>query len=99
MPATDLIGSIVIVIDALDESGDITSRKVLLSILAEKTAHLPSNFRVFVTARAEEDIQDALVGNRNVISKFLDATSVKSTDLQRKVGMETPAGSDHVYHV
>jgi hypothetical protein len=73
-PTTDLlpVGPIVIVIDALDESADPTSRRVLLSILAEMIAALPSNFRVLVTARAEHDIIRVLGGSRNVVCKYMD---------------------------
>jgi hypothetical protein len=73
-PATGLktIGPIVIVIDALDESGDPASRQVILSILAGKAADLPSNFRVLVTGRAERDIRDALDGKQHVISKHME---------------------------
>jgi hypothetical protein len=53
MPAKDMntIGPVVIVIDAFDECGDEGSRKVILSILAEATNLLPSNFRILITAR------------------------------------------------
>jgi hypothetical protein len=73
-PATDLktIGPIVIVIDALDESGDAESRQVILSILAGEAADLPPNFRVLVTGRVERDIRDALDGNKHVISKHME---------------------------
>ena len=79
-PAADLtaIGPIVIVIDALDESGDQSSRRVLLSVLAEKAADLPSNFRILLTARAERDIQKALEGNQNVLCKNMDTMDAKS---------------------
>jgi hypothetical protein len=54
------IGPLLIVIDALDESGDKESRQAILAILASKAADLPSNFRILVTARAEQDILKAL---------------------------------------
>ncbi|KAN0102501.1 hypothetical protein V8E52_011886, partial [Russula decolorans] len=74
-PAKDLktIRPIVIVIDALDESGDAPSREDILSILTGKAAKLPSNFRVLVTGRAERDIRDALDGNKHVISKYMES--------------------------
>ena len=80
-PTTNLmsIGPILIVIDALDESADPTSRKVLLSILAEKISELPANFRVLVTARAEKDIQAALGQNPNVVCKLMDAIDIKQS--------------------
>jgi hypothetical protein len=54
-PALSLttVGPMVIVIDALDESGDEKSRKGLLSVLGNEAARLPSNLRVLITFRAE----------------------------------------------
>jgi hypothetical protein len=65
------VGPIVIVIDALDESGPPNSRKGLLSVLREDAAKLPSNLRVFVTGRAEEDILRELVGRQHVLFKSI----------------------------
>lgn len=42
-------GSIVIVIDALDESGGVQSCCVLLSLLAKRMSELPSNFWIVLT--------------------------------------------------
>ena len=52
------IGPLVIVIDALDESGDPTSRQHILRALSEKIAEnaLPSHLRFLITARPETDI-------------------------------------------
>ena len=59
-PCQDLhaIGPLVIVIDALDESGDPTSRQHILRALSEKIAKnaLPSHLRFLITARPETDI-------------------------------------------
>ncbi|GJJ10691.1 hypothetical protein Clacol_004918 [Clathrus columnatus] len=49
-------GPIVIVIDALDESGDPISRRELLKILEKETLSLPVNIRFLVTSRPEKDI-------------------------------------------
>ena len=65
------VGPTVIVIDALDESGDQESREGLLSILGNEAAKLPSSFRVLITSRAEQDIQDALLGKKHVHSRSL----------------------------
>ncbi|KIJ39155.1 hypothetical protein M422DRAFT_258041 [Sphaerobolus stellatus SS14] len=66
-PATHLkdciVGPVLIVIDALDESGDIDSRKALLRWLTEHAAQLPSNFRIIVTSRPEWDINEAKQDN------------------------------------
>jgi hypothetical protein len=73
------IGPLLIVIDALDESGDKESRQVLLTILANKAADLPSNFRILVTARAELDILNALDKKNHVVIKHMDAVDATST--------------------
>ena len=49
-------GRHLIVIDALDESGNASSRRDMLSVLARRLKDLPSNFRVLLSARPEEDI-------------------------------------------
>ncbi|KAJ6586494.1 hypothetical protein DFH09DRAFT_910952 [Mycena vulgaris] len=49
-------GPVVIVIDALDASGDPSARQVLLSLLSSRTKELPSNFRILLTTRPESDI-------------------------------------------
>lgn len=50
---------IVIVLDALDECATPAMREDLLTILAHDSAQLPSNVRVFITARPEQDIEKA----------------------------------------
>jgi hypothetical protein len=80
-PSTCLtsVGPILIVIDALDESGDEDSRQAILAILPDKAADIPSNFRILITSRAEQDILDALHEKPYVISKRLDSVDVTST--------------------
>ena len=62
----EMVGPILIIIDALDESGTEESRKLLLRILAGKTSQethitkLPSQFRILVTSRPLPDIYTAL---------------------------------------
>ncbi|KIJ28727.1 hypothetical protein M422DRAFT_269936, partial [Sphaerobolus stellatus SS14] len=56
-------GPILIVLDALDESGTPHSRKHLLSFLTEHAVELPSNFRIIVTSRPESDILNAIHEN------------------------------------
>jgi hypothetical protein len=74
------VGPTVIVIDALDESADPMSRRVLLSTLVDKIGGLPSNFRVLVTARAEDDIRRAIRGNQDIICKYMDTIDPESSD-------------------
>lgn len=52
------VGPIVVVIDALDESGSLEQRKSLLDILVKRAADLPKHFRVLVTSRPEPDVVD-----------------------------------------
>ena len=63
-PLEDLhiIGPILVVIDALDESGDTTGRSGLHTFLAKNLSKLPSNFRVFITSRPEDGIPSAFNG-------------------------------------
>ncbi|PPQ72845.1 hypothetical protein CVT26_003478 [Gymnopilus dilepis] len=82
-----LSGPILIVIDALDESGDPDSRSKLLQILAgkspEKEGHvqrLPRNFRILVTSRPLQDINEHLHGVDHVLAKPMDEIPQASTD-------------------
>ncbi|KIJ62425.1 hypothetical protein HYDPIDRAFT_46537, partial [Hydnomerulius pinastri MD-312] len=54
----DVIGPILVVVDALDESGDRTARGSLLSALSKRITEskLPTNLRLLITARPESDI-------------------------------------------
>jgi AAA ATPase domain len=52
-----LAGQILIVIDALDESGDAIGNTGLHTFLAEHLVDLPSNFRILVTSRPEDGIE------------------------------------------
>jgi len=53
-----IVGPILVIVDALDESGDATDRKGLHTFLAEHVSELPSNFRIFITSRFEGNIVD-----------------------------------------
>ena len=67
------IGPLVIVVDALDESGDQTNRRSLLRALAEQIAenNLPTNLRFLITARPESDILAELASGPQVVHKQL----------------------------
>jgi hypothetical protein len=56
------VGPVVVVIDALDESGPTRSqpRLLLLSFLTQRVANLPSNVRIIVTTRLEQDVLAAI---------------------------------------
>ena len=65
------IGPLVIVIDALDESGDQASRRQLLLALSKHIAQsaLPTNLRFLLTARPESDILKELLGGTQIVRK------------------------------
>jgi hypothetical protein len=69
---------ILLVIDALDKSGDAQSRKHLLSILADRAIELPSNVRILLTSRPLDDILRALRSHVHIVSKAMDDISESS---------------------
>jgi hypothetical protein len=77
-PLKDLhiVGPILVVIDALDESGDTTSIIGLHAFLAKNLIRLPSNFRVVITSRPEPAIVSTLVEAQSVMIKYMDDTEL-----------------------
>jgi len=73
-PLKDLhiVGPILVVIDALDESGDVTGGNGLHTFLAKNLSRLPPNFRVLITSRPEDGIESAFVGAPSVRIKSMD---------------------------
>ena len=73
-PLRDLpiVGPILIVIDGLDESGDVTGDDGLHKFLANNLSELPSNFRVLITSRPEDDIEPTFLVAKSVIVKHMD---------------------------
>ncbi|KAG6330197.1 hypothetical protein ID866_8892 [Astraeus odoratus] len=67
-----VIGKVVIVIDALDESGSPLSREQVLAILGSKVTSLPPSFRILLTSRPLPDINQALANAPHVRSTSLD---------------------------
>ena len=67
-----VIGPILVVIDALDESGDTTGRNGLHTFLAKNLSKLPPNFRVLITSRPEDSIQSAFDGALSARLKYMD---------------------------
>ena len=81
-PLEDLhiVGPILVVIDALDESGSATGRTGLHTFLAKNLVRLPSNFRLLITSRPEDGIESALVGAPSVrIRHMTDSELAAST--------------------
>ncbi|KAI0261971.1 hypothetical protein BC834DRAFT_1043716 [Gloeopeniophorella convolvens] len=66
-----LVGPVLVVIDALDESGDVSGRQGLHTFLADHIPQLPSNFRFFITSRPERQIE----------STFSSASSTQTIDI------------------
>jgi hypothetical protein len=79
----DGVGPVLIIIDALDESGSWKERASLLQALTRIT-ELPTHFRFLVTSRPESDIVNALDSDNDghtwVRSKRLDETDKESTN-------------------
>ncbi|KAG6326745.1 hypothetical protein ID866_12345 [Astraeus odoratus] len=72
---------VLIVIDALDESGEEPSREHILRILSsQKIKKLPPNFRILVTSRPLSDISDSLLGAMHIQVKFMDEIPSAATD-------------------
>ena len=66
-------GSVVVVIDALDESGAEHTRATVLRILAAYGGELPANIRILLTSRPLVDIGEALNTSSHIYSRSLDA--------------------------
>ncbi|KAG1901261.1 uncharacterized protein F5891DRAFT_979464 [Suillus fuscotomentosus] len=74
------VGPVLIVIEALDESGGVETRRDLLRILAGKLQNkdlsqitrLPSTFRILVTSHPLHDIEDAFHGTRHILWSSMD---------------------------
>ncbi|KIM56284.1 hypothetical protein SCLCIDRAFT_245909, partial [Scleroderma citrinum Foug A] len=75
-PLSQLEGAIsrnvVVVIDALDESGAEATRRGILRILAARDAKLPANIRIVLTSRPIMDIRQALLDRQHVQTRSLD---------------------------
>jgi hypothetical protein len=80
-PLNDLhiVGPILVVIDALDESGNATGRAGLHTFLAKNLIRLPSNFRVVITSRPEDGIERALVGAPSVTIRYMTDSKLAVT--------------------
>ena len=73
-------GNIVVVIDALDESGMERTRGAILDVLATHGAKLPANIRILLTSRPLLDIGEALNFNQHdILAKSLDDIDNEST--------------------
>ncbi|KAG2340093.1 WD40 repeat-like protein [Suillus weaverae] len=87
MTPKDIALPVLIIIEALDESGEADSREQILCLLAGKLntspsqlAELPENFRFLVTSRPLEDIHNTLHTAPHVRHVSLDDVSSASTE-------------------
>ncbi|KIK23191.1 hypothetical protein PISMIDRAFT_649690 [Pisolithus microcarpus 441] len=78
--SSTMIGNMVVVVDALDESGPVGSRTHILSVLASRANNLPRNIRIFITSRPLPDIQHSLGSAPHVKATCLDDVSTESTE-------------------
>ena len=69
----DSIGPLIVVVDAIDESGEKGDRQQLLDVLSQQFTErkLPSNLCFLITARPETDILDALPAGPQIVHKHL----------------------------
>ena len=65
----DSIGPLIVVVDAIDESGEIGDRRQLLEVFSQQFTerNLPFNLRFLITARPERDILDALPDGPQIV--------------------------------
>ena len=74
-----LTRNIVVVIDALDESGGDITREEILDLFATQGTHLPGNIRILLTSRPLVDIGSTLGAKDHVLAKCLDDIDVELT--------------------
>ena len=72
-------GNVVVVIDALDESGTESTRATVLKALVSCDAKLPANIRILLTSRPLVDILEALNAAQHVHARSIDDIAVEST--------------------
>ena len=74
-----LTRNILVVIDALDESGGDITREEILDLFATQGTHLPENVRILLTSRPLVDIGNTLGDKDHVLARCLDDIDVRST--------------------
>jgi NACHT domain len=71
---------ILIVIDALDESGDSIDERGLHTLLAQRLSELPSNFRILITSRPENGIEPAFANALSVRTLSINDAELAKTE-------------------
>ena len=77
LKSLDFLGPIIIILDALDECGEASSRGDLLDVLRDGLSSLPPLFRILITSRSEFDIQPSL-SMPNVTEMTIDTSDTDS---------------------
>jgi NACHT domain len=77
-----LPGPVLIVIDALDESGATIDNNRLHTFLAQRLVDLPRNFRIFITSRPESGIEPAFANAGSVRTIYMDDTQLAANTEQ-----------------
>ena len=89
-----IVRKVVLVIDALDESGADSSRKHILSVLTStEAAFLPSNFRILLTSRPLSDITRALGNAQHVKVVSLDDVPAAFTERDIRLYVSNELGA------
>ncbi|KIO00597.1 hypothetical protein M404DRAFT_754685, partial [Pisolithus tinctorius Marx 270] len=101
-----IVGNVLIVVDALDESGAELSRRHLLSVLAPaQTANLPRNVRILVTSRTLPDIERVLNAAQHVRATSSDDVSAGLSErdirlyIMKRMGHLRGIGSAEVHGI
>lgn len=88
------LGNVVVVIDALDESGGEHTRKHILDILASSQAMaLPTNIRILLASRPLPDIHDTLRHAKHVVSRSLDHIPASTMEADIRLYISEKLGS------
>ncbi|KAF7368290.1 WD40 repeat-like protein [Mycena venus] len=73
-------GPLVVVLDALDECGDPSSRRSLVSVISNEFHKLPPMLRFFITSRPDQDIAASFDNESRVFKTHLDITTSSSVE-------------------
>jgi len=97
--AVSMVGRVVIVIDALNETGVEASQNHILSVLASaQVAQLPSSYCVLIVSRPLPDILEALQDIPHITFKSMDDISIASAEHNVHLYISTQLGRKLVDH-
>ena len=74
-------GNVVVVVDALDESGSEATRASILAALTPNSGKYPVNIRIFLTSRPLVDTQEVLSASEHIRIRSLHDINVESTEV------------------